>query len=182
MTERDKKLLVVFAFVVALGILGIWLPKARVAWETAKLRLEQGQTQLARERAVVALRPVLEEQYAQLRATMPSFPEGVALDTTHWLPLVDNLATANNVSIVRRAVGNETTHGTVTELPIRCTDWQGRLDSLVDFLYQVENQEGAMMDVRAITISPDTKTPGMLKGTFTINCAYTRRAATTDED
>lgn len=182
MTERDKKLLVVFAFVVALGILGIWLPKARVAWTMAKEGVEQGQLQLARERAVVSLRPELEAQYAQLRSAMPSFPEGVALDITHWLPLVDNLATANNVSIVRRAVGAETTHGTVTELPIRCTDWQGRLDSLVDFLYQVENQAGAMMDVRAISISPDTKNPGMLKGTFTINCAYTRRAATTDED
>ena len=80
MTERDKKLLVVFAFVVALGILGIWLPKARVAWTMAKEGVQRGQLQLARERAVVSLRPELEAQYAQLRSAMPSFPEGVALD------------------------------------------------------------------------------------------------------
>ena len=51
MTERDKKLLVVFAFVVALGVLGIWLPKARVAWEMAQMDLERSRTQLERERA-----------------------------------------------------------------------------------------------------------------------------------
>jgi hypothetical protein len=34
-----------------------------------------------------------------------------------------------------------------------------------------------MMDVRALTIKPNAKKPGILQGSFTLNCAYMRQAA-----
>lgn len=174
MTERDKKLLVVFAVVVAVGILGLWLPKARMAVETARLAWQRQRAQLEAERAVVALRPAIVRQYEELRGKMPVFPEGRSVDT-HWLPIMDNTARANNVNIAQRAIGGEETLGDVTELTLECRDWQGRLDSLVWFLYDIENRDDAMMDVRAITIRPSTKDPGVLQGTFTLNCAYMRQ-------
>lgn len=176
MTERDKKLLVVFAVVVAVGILGLWLPKARMAVETARLAWQRQRAQLEAERAVVALRPAIARQYEELRGKMPIFPEGRSVDT-HWLPIMDNTARANNVNIAQRAIGGEENLGDVTELTLECRDWQGRLDSLVWFLYDLENRDDAMMDVRAITIRPSTKDPGVLQGTFTLNCAYMRQPA-----
>ncbi len=174
LSQKDQKLLILFAVVVAIGILGLWYPKAKASWETERARWEAQKTQLGRERAIIALRPEIQKQYEALRDKMPIFPEGRSVDT-HWLPIMDNTARANNVTIAQRSIGGEETFGEVTELTLECRDWEGRLDSLVWFLYDLENRKDAMMDVRAITIRPDTKNPGLLQGTFTLNCAYMRQ-------
>ncbi len=173
LTPRDQKLLALFGVVVLLGVLGLWFPKAKDAWETARARWKAQEARLAREQAVIALRPEIQAQYEALRDRMPVFPEGRSVDT-HWLPIMDNTARANNVNIAQRAIGGEATFGEVTELTLECRDWEGRLDSLVWFLYDIENRDDAMMDVRALTIRPDAKNPGLLQGTFTLNCAYMR--------
>ncbi len=174
MTERDKKLLVLFAVVVMVGILGLWFPKAKVAWQIQEMQAERLEAQCARERGTIALQPLLQEKYDALQAKMPIFPEGKSVDT-YWLPIMDNTARANNVNIAQRSIGGEVTNGEVTELTLECRDWESNLESLVWFLYDIETREDAMMDVRAITIRPSSKKPGVLQGTFTINCAYMRQ-------
>ena len=176
LSAKDRNLLVLFVFVVAIGILGIWYPKAKKEWTVKKAEWQRQEMRLQRERAVIALRPEIEARYAELRDRMPIFPAGKSVDT-HWLPIMDNSARANNVNIAQRAIGSEENLGDVTELTLECRDWEGRLDSLVWFLYDLETREDAMMDVRALTIKPSAKKPGILQGAFTLNCAYMRQAA-----
>jgi hypothetical protein len=167
---------VLFVFVVAIGVLGIWYPKAKKEWTAKKAEWQRQEMRLQRERAVIDLRPEIEARYAELRDRMPIFPAGKSVDT-HWLPIMDNSARANNVNIAQRAIGSEENLGDVTELTLECRDWEGRLDSLVWFLYDLETREDAMMDVRALTIKPSAKKPGILQGAFTLNCAYMRQDA-----
>lgn len=174
LSAKDQKLLGLFVVVVLLGVLGMWYPKARKNWEAEKLIWQRQTARLNRERAVIAQRDFIQQQYETLRDRMPTFPVGKSVDT-HWLPIMDNTARANNVNIAQRSIGGEEELGEVTELTLECRDWEGRLDSLVWFLYDIETREDAMMDVRALTVRPSTKKPGILQGTFTLNCAYMRQ-------
>lgn len=174
MTARDRKLLGVLILLLMVGVLGIWFPKAKKAWEKEKKLWQQQTLKLVQQQAEIDRRPAIQAQYDELRARMPLFPAGKSVDT-HWLPIMDNTARANNVTIAQRAIGKETEVGEVTELELECRDWEARLDSLVWFLYDIENRDDAMIDVRAIHIRPDSKKPGFLQGTFTLNCAYMRQ-------
>lgn len=176
LTGRDRKLLLLFGLVVLIGSLGLWYPKARASWERERASWQTQRARLEREKAVLAMRPRVQEKYEQLRSKMPVFPEGKSVDT-FWLPIMDNTARANNVNIAQRSIGGEEELGDVTELSLECRDWEGRLDSLVWFLYDIETRQDAMMDVRALTIRPSTKKPGILQGAFTLNCAYMRHAS-----
>lgn len=175
LSKNDQKLLILFFVTVAIGSLGIWYPKAKKQWTAKQQEWQRQEMRLQRERAIINLRPEIEARYTELRNRMPVFPEGKSVDT-YWLPIMDNTATANNINIAQRAIGGEENLGDVTELTLECRDWEGRLDSLVWFLYALETREDAMMDVRAISIKPSAKKPGILQGSFTLNCAYMRQA------
>lgn len=180
MTARDIKLLIAFFFVVLIGSLGIWYPKAKLRWEMAQRRLDQQERLLKTRTVAIKQVPKLQKKYEELCNAMPIFPEGKSVDT-HWLPLMDNSASENKVNIAQRSIGKEENLGDVTELTIDCRDWEGRLDSLVWFLYDLETREDAMMDFRALTMRPSSKNPGILQGTFTLNCAYMRQPVEDNE-
>ena len=175
-SQNDRKLLILFVIVVAVGSLGIWYPKAKKEWTAKKNEWQRQEMRLQRERNIINLRPEIEQRYAELRDHMPVFPEGKSVDT-YWLPIMDTSAKATNVNIAQRAIGGEENLGEVTELTLECRDWEGRLDSLVWFLYDLETRKDAMMDIRALTIKPNPKKAGILQGAFTLNCAYMRQAA-----
>lgn len=171
--KNNPVVIALLVVVLVIGSLGIWYPKMRERYDLAEKNLLREQAQLnARKRAIQSI-DALYEQYEATRDAMPSFPEGSAVDT-HWLPMMDNAAKENNVKIAQRSIKGEEKIGDVTELTIECRDWEGRLDSFVWFLYDLETRKDAMMDFRALTMKPSSKNPGILQGTFTLNCAYMR--------
>ena len=76
-----------------------------------------------------------------------------------------------NLSLIQPE-GAEEQIGSLYELKVRC-DWQGDLDALVQFLYELHAQ-GIRFDVRQINIKPVAKQEEQLKGSMIINCAYRR--------
>ncbi len=173
MTDRDKRLLGIFVVVLLVGVLGMWFPKAKKAWTKQEIAVAKLEGQLKQERMVIQQRASVEEQYETLRAQIPVFPADKDV-VTYWWSMVDNIATANGVNIATRSAGREMVNGEVIELTLECRDWSANLESLVNFLYDIETRSQTMMDVRSITVTQDNKKPGLLKGTFTINCAYMR--------
>ncbi len=172
-TERDKRLLSIFVVVLLVGVLGMWFPKAKQAWTQQEITLAKLEGQLKQEQMVIGQRAVTEQKYQDLRTQIPTFPADKDV-MTYWWSMVDNIATANGVNIATRSTGREMINGEIIELKLECRDWSANLESLVNFLYDIETRPQTMMDVRAITITQDNKNPGLLKGTFTINCAYMR--------
>ncbi len=173
MTARDKRLLGVFVVVLLLGVLGMWYPKAKLAWQLAETQAIDLEGQVATEQMLIQYRDSSAQRYAELRKQIPTFPADKDV-VNYWWAMVDNIATANKVNIATRSAGREMPNGEIIELTLECRDWSANLESLTNFLYEVETHPQTMMDVRSLKIDLDKKRPGLLKGSFTINCAYMR--------
>lgn len=124
------------------------------------------------ERVLIELGPQWRARYDQVRDQMPVFEPGRQVDT-FWLSRMDALADQFGVRIIRRQVGREELVGDVYEFSIECREWEGTLDAFVHFMHAMQT-EGAMLDVRDLLIRPHPSVPGLLRGSFTLFCAYMR--------
>lgn len=123
------------------------------------------------DRELLARKDVLAKQYAEVKDMMPSFPAEKKMDV-HWMEIMDGLAARNGVKIMKRQAGEEKKQGDVYELPVECKEWEGTLEGVIHFLFDMQNQ-GAMLDVRQVRMKPQGK---VFKGFFTLYCAYMRDA------
>jgi len=170
-SSREKNMLLIAVVVVLYAAAALSYKKQAANWKAAQRIYATAQKKLAEENALIAAKEEWSAKYEQMRDLMPVFPREKDVDT-HWLNVMDSLATRNGFTIARRQTNKEAEVGDVFELPIDCKDWEGTLESLVKFLYDL-HREGAMLDVRQLYIRQSNK-PGYLKGTFTLYCAYMR--------
>ena len=115
------------------------------------------------------------KEYAKLSKMMPTLPAGKKTDA-HWLEIMDNIASKNGVKIFKRQAGEEKKMGNVYELPLECKEWEGTLDSMLHFLFDMQS-EGAMLDIRQLSVKPQGK--DVLRGRFMLYCAYMRESQKT---
>lgn len=170
-SPREKNMLLITVVIVLYAFAALSFKKQMANWKTAEKVYVAAQKKCQEEKDLIAARDEWVERYEKLRERMPVFPYEKDVDT-HWLNIMDTAATRNGLSIARRQTNKEAEVGDVYELPIDCKDWEGTLESLVKFLYDL-NQAGSMLDVRQLYVRPSNK-PGLLKGTFTLYCAYMR--------
>ncbi len=174
-SDREKVLSVVTLVVLLYGILFVFFngcngkggQKAKIA--AIRAQRTERESLYAEYRGLIAQNQVWSEAYAKDADLMPVFEPGRQVQT-YWLGVLDRIASSNELSIIRRQVGEERQLGDVYELPIECKEWEGSLESLTRFLYDV-HAEGAMLDVRKLFIRPG---PRGLRGSFTLFCAFLR--------
>lgn len=142
------------------------------ALRTARTDLRTRQAELKFRRLLISQRPAIEARFSQLRDLMPVFPADKRVDT-HWMGIMETAASRNGLSIVKRQPGVEKQVGDVYELPIECREFEGSLEALVRFLHDVQS-EGVMLDVRNMTVRPNPQNTALLRGQFTLYCAYMR--------
>ena len=118
----------------------------------------------------------VESRLEVVRKQLPKYPPGQDV-VAELLRTMERLAAEHGVTLLRRDTDKERRGGDIYEVAIIC-QWESDLDALVHFLYALQVQ-GAILDVRSLTISPGQGGPGRLKGNFTVDCAYTREK--TDE-
>jgi Tfp pilus assembly protein PilO len=106
-----------------------------------------------------------------LQTQLPVY--GRRTSVTVELPkLIKHIADKTRLTLPLTQPQGEKKIGTLYELKVRC-DWQGSLESLVRFLYDIHEQ-GIRFDVRQINLKPVAKQVDQLKGSMVINCAYRR--------
>jgi Tfp pilus assembly protein PilO len=171
-TSREKTMLLVAVVAVLYAAAALSYKKQAANWKSSERLYRSAQKKVQEERALIAARDEWLARYEQMRGLMPVFPYDQDVDT-HWLNIMDAAATRNGLTIARRQTGKEVEVGDVFELPIECKGWEGTLEALVKFLYDLQG-EGAMLDVRQLFIQPVSGRPGYLRGTFTLTCAYMR--------
>jgi Tfp pilus assembly protein PilO len=145
------------------------------ALRAAQTQLRSRQTELRFRKMLIGQRPALEARYARLKDLMPVFSADKQVDT-HWMGIMNTASKRNGLTLINAAPEKETQVGDVYEFPIKCSDFNGSLDALVRFLHDVQN-EGVMLDVRNMTISIHPQNPALLRGQFTLYCAYMRESA-----
>lgn len=119
---------------------------------------------------VVAQTKHWQARLAEVSAGLPEFPADRDV-TADMLIKLESIARGQGITLPRREAEKEKRHGAIYELAITCK-WEGSLDALVHFLFELQ-QQGAMLDMTQISISPEKN---LLKGGFSVNCAYRRLA------
>ncbi|MFU8779665.1 MAG: hypothetical protein ACNA71_01410 [Kiritimatiellia bacterium] len=139
-----------------------------------QIRMEQAQLRasIAMSRELVDEREIWESRMAERQGLMPVFPQGQRMDL-HWLAALENIANRNQLQILRHESGEERQEGPVFELPIYIRQWEGSIDALVRFLFDIE-REGAMLDVRYLHVRPKDRT--IRHGRIDVFCAYLRES------
>lgn len=179
-SNREKAMVVVTAVFFLYTFLGLTLRKRIVAFNDLRRDQQTKREIYGQYLNLIGQRDTWQETYREKAALMPVFGQDRQVET-YWLGVLDRLATKNGLTIVRRQTGEEKQEGDVYELAIDCKEWEGSLESLVGFLYDVHS-EGAMLDVRRLFIRPATGKNGAgLRGNFTLYCAYMRGEETASE-
>ncbi len=140
-------------------------------WQALKREQAQVQATIDADRELLTTRDRWQGKYDEMKSLLTQFDANQRVDV-HWLSLMDSLARKHKVKISRRQVGDEERSGDVYELPIECREWQGDLDSVVRFLFELQSK-GGTLDIRHLLMKPDDRK--VLRGRFTLYCAYTRR-------
>ena len=170
-SSREKNMLLIIGVLALYAIAALSYKKQAENWKVARRTYQTAVKKFEDENALIASRAEWRKKYEEMRSLMPVFPYEKDVDT-HWLNIMDSVAQRNDLTISRRQTGREEEVGDVYELPIECMDWEGTLESLVKFLYDM-HKEGGMLDVRQLYIRTSPRA-GYLKGTFTLYCAYMR--------
>lgn len=142
--------------------------------ELQGIRAEQEQLlgSIAMSRELVGEQEQWESRMAERQGQMPVFPQGQRMDL-HWLSVIESVAGRHQLQILRHEPGEERQEGPVYELPVYVRQWEGTIDALVRFLFDIE-REGAMLDVRYLHVRPKDRT--IRHGRLDIFCAYRRES------
>lgn len=140
------------------------------SWQALRMEQEQLQDSIKRSQLLVEEFEDWDAQMQELQTQMPVFPANRRMDV-HWLREIENKASRHELRILRHEVGPEQQEGPIFELPVYCRRWEGTLDALVHFLFDLQ-MEGAMLDVRYLHIRPKDRV--IHDGRFDLFCAYRR--------
>jgi len=131
------------------------------------------QSSIERSKKLISQKEKWVKRMEAFKGNMPRFPLNKRMDV-YWSNEVEKKANAHSLKILRYEVGDERQEGPIYELPIECRDWEGSLDSLVHFLFDLQSK-GAMLDIRYLRVKPKDKV--VRKGRFSIYCAYMRESS-----
>ncbi len=173
LNKRESRLAIIALIAVLIG-LTYWIGEPR--YEAWKQMNEEVDFLLHRQAAAQRLLDQtddLNERLARLREQLPQHPRDADV-TSQLLRNLQQFADEHGLLLLRREPEPERQIGDLYELAITAT-WEGELSSLVHFLYALQAQ-GAIVDVRQLTITPVQGTPNRLRGTLTVDYAYSRSA------
>lgn len=169
-TPRELILFLATAGVALFGGTALLARPRLEAWKGLRRTQAELRQEIAADRRLIESRAVWDGEFEKLKTFLPQFPAAQQMDV-HWLTMMDEVAALHGVHISKRQVGEEKRTGDIYELPIEVRDWDGTLDALVHFLFELQ-QRGAMLDIRQLFMKPnETK---QLRGRFVLYCAYTR--------
>ncbi len=173
LTPRESVLALSTAALIVFAVSGMLVRPQIERWQRLRSEREVILDDIDLSQHLVGMREEWQRQYRELSRSLPTYAHDERMDV-YWLSVMDQVAARNNLTINRRQVGQEEQRGIVYELPIEAPDWEGSLDAIVRFLYDVQNEEG-MLDVRQLIIRP--RGDGQLRGRFSLACLYARAPA-----
>ena len=148
-------------------------PKAK-AWKAAVKDREALTRKMKEINRLLEDQTNVNQRLDALRKQLPQHPVGKDV-TAELLITLERTAQQHGLILLRREPEKEKSVDDLYEVAINCT-WESTLDALVHFLYALQIQ-GAILDIRQLTLTPGQGGPDRLKGNFTVDCAYTRMPA-----
>ena len=183
-SRRDRMIVAIVVVVVLYALAALlWFTGRGQAWANARKGYENELKNVQREKALINDRGLWEERAETKRLRMPLVGEDEK-PATRWERIVERLATQYHVSVGKGLKAQqEEDHGGVWEMPVEVKYDNTSLQRLVEFLYEVNTAEDAMMDVREIEINAARgKSAGALHGKMVLTCAYLKGDVPQDDD
>lgn len=173
-TLKQKAIFSVVA-VVALYIacIGLWFLRQEKEWKKAARRYEEAKTTYQKECALVKEKAQWQAHYDSEASQIPAISVGQGADTV-WLRITDNIAASNHVFISTSSQSPEADAGDNMRKISITAKWDAALESLVNYLYELENSSEGKFDVEQLTLLPNNKKRGYLGGNISITCVYNR--------
>ncbi len=173
LTSRELVLSGITAMVVLIG-LSYWFGKPRLDnWRELGANREAVERRVQLAERVIGQKGYWDERLDALRGKVSVYPPDKDA-TADYLRILERVAKANNVNLVRRRARKEKSFGNLYELGIDCT-WEAGLESLTRFMHALE-LENVTMNIDDLTIALVSGSKGKLKGDFSLICVYTRDA------
>ena len=170
-SRKENTIVVLVLIIVLLGLSYLIGMPLQEEWERAGRLREKTIIANGVARELIAQRGDWEGKLTALRGRLPKYRPDQPV-TAELLKTIKRTADEYQISISRMEPDKEQKVGDLSEVAIDCM-WDGTLDSIVRFLYAVQGQ-GAILDIRQLTISPAQGVAGRLKGNFTVFCAFSR--------
>jgi hypothetical protein len=173
LSQRETIMAVVTCTVVLFGVTAI-MAKSRIdEWKDLLSKQADIEMQIDRNQRLIDSKGVWQKKLSELQKALPEYPVDKKMDV-YWMSIMDEVASRHGVKILKRQVGEEKVVGDVYELPIEVKEWEGSLNAIVHFLFDLQSQ-GAMLDIRQLQMKP--KSGEILRGYFSLYCAYSKASA-----
>ncbi len=173
LTRRETRLALMTLAIVLVG-LTFWVGEPKYEeWKRLSTEAEALHQRRVIAERLMSQKPELDSRLEVLRETLPAHPAELDV-TSQILRNLQRTADEHGLTLLRREPDRERPIGDLYELAVTCT-WEGELRALVHFLYALQSQ-GAIVDVRQLTIAPVQGAPNRLRGNLTVDYAYSRVA------
>ncbi len=169
MSRREAFLLWLTAMMVLFGATYLLAQPRLQTWRKAREEQQALKRRIAMEQRLLQQAPEWTQRLQSLRARLPAHPRDKDV-TADLLINLERLAAQRQLVLASRDVEKEVQQGDLYELAVNCR-WEGSLESLVYFLFDLQ-QDPAMLDISQLSVAPSEK--GLLKGSFTVYCSYSR--------
>ncbi len=171
-SEHEKRMLIITVVFMLFAVVAFKMRPQIDKYKAAKQEVISSQSILNEYKELISQKATWESVYDEKADLMPIF-DAKQDQRTYWNRTLNDIAATNNITLIQLDIGEEKLVGDVYELPIECKQWEGELPALISFLHALHS-EGAMLDVRKLTIRPGSNKSAHLRGTFTLYCAYMR--------
>lgn len=151
---------------------GYWFVAGAQSWTDARKKLARAEASYEKERKTISERSLWDERYDEEASQIPVVEAGQGADTI-WMGVMDAIAEKSNVFVTERRPGKEEVSGDMQQTTVDIR-WNGAFESLVKFLYALENSDQGKFDVQSINFAPG-KRKGYLSGSMTLVCIFKRK-------
>jgi hypothetical protein len=170
-SRREMTIGVLTLFTLLFGVT-YWLGGSKIAEQRQMAEEKQKLLrQMELHKRVIEQQGGWTNRLTELQSQLPAYDRNVSV-TGEILKNIKSMADQTGLDLTKSRADREKQVGTLYELSVIC-DWEGELEELVRFLYQI-NEQGLRFDIRDLSIRPDAKRADILRGSMIIDCAYRR--------
>ena len=170
---REKAVLAVAGAVVVYALTAAyWFMSAKKSWADSRKRLDRTRAAAASEEKTISERSYWDDRYEDEASQIPVVDEGKGSDTV-WMRVIGDLARQNNIFVSDVKPGKEEEAGDMTQITVD-VHWTAAVESLVKFMYALENTDLGKFDVKYLHFTPSRK-QGYMGGTMTLACIFKRQ-------
>jgi hypothetical protein len=171
-----EKIILAATGVVLLYVLtaAVWFMFQRDVWQRSVKNYKRVTQRYASEERLIAKKKDYVAKYDEAKDRMPMFNFSATDTDTKWMRKMDEFSSKYHVVIAQTSIEDEVAAGDVFERTIVVRNFEGSLDALIKFMYELDHSADGAFNMKSLSLKPSSK-KGYLKGSFTISCAYMKR-------